>query len=220
MANTSTNTTKEKKEDTVVYLGAQVEINKQTVDLMPKTPINKVKEEGIEFELARSLQLGCLGDAIKDIAVNDLGMNEKDLVFTDTKSNPNPTQIAPLDNVIKATMNAELTIRALHYKKYPTKDEGKKYFEEHPKQIDKAGQVDYLFAASATCPKSEGEEGFFKFNGLFVVIAKGIEQKEVTEVLEDSIRQFEAPKSALPAASENETDTEEKQVKKQEKSTK
>jgi hypothetical protein len=176
-----------------IYVGAQIEINKQTVDLMPKIPINKTKDYGIEFELPRPLEIGKLREALRSIAVQDLGMSEDSLKFLKEKE---PTGIKPFDNLIQNVVNAELTIRALYYKQYP-KEATAQYFKEHEDQKDKAGQSEYLFAASARCPTPPDKEGdFFKFNGLFVVIAKGIEEKRVTNVIEASIKGVQA---ALPA---------------------
>jgi len=111
-----------------------------------------------------------------------------------------PTGIIPLDNLIKKVIDAELTIRALYYKQYP-KAETAKYFTEHPDQKAKAGQTEYLFAASARCPTPPDNQGdFFKFNGLFVVITKGVEGKRVTKVLEESIKGVQA---ALPAVKDS-----------------
>jgi len=183
-----------------IYVGVQVEINKKTVDLMPKIPINKTKEYGIEFELPRPLEIGKLGMAIKSIAIEDLGMKEDSLAFLEK---PDFTGIKPFDNLITKVKSAELTIRALYYKQYPKEDEGAAYFEKHPDQKGKAGQSEYLFAASASCPALPDKEGdFFKFNGLFVVIAKGIKQERVTQVLEESIKGVQA---ALPASQETAT---------------
>ncbi len=176
-----------------IYVGAQVEIYHQTVDLMPKIPINETKEYGIELELPRPLEIGKLGEALKAIAVQDLGMSEQSLNFL---TEPNPTGIKPVDNLIKKVINAELTIKALYYKQYPEAKTAK-YFKDNPKQIDKAGQSEYLFAASARCPEPPDKPAdFFKFNGLFVVIAKGVEDKRVTKVIEESIKGVQA---ALPA---------------------
>ncbi|MBD2612564.1 MAG: hypothetical protein RMY62_016295 [Nostoc sp. ZfuVER08] len=176
-----------------IYVGAQIEINKQTVDLMPKIPINKTKDYGIEFELPRPLEIGELGKALESIAVQDLGMKPESLKFL---HDPEPTGIKPFDNVIQKVINAELTIRALYYKQYP-KETTAQYFKEHDDQKDKAGQSEYLFAASAKCPTPPEKSGdFFKFNGLFVVIAKGVEEKRVTNVIEASIKGIQA---ALPA---------------------
>ncbi|MBL1200618.1 hypothetical protein VF14_15730 [Nostoc linckia z18] len=179
-----------------IYVGAQIEINKQTVDLMPKIPINKTKDYGIEFELPRPLEIGELGKALRSIAVQDLGMKPEALQFLDDKE---PTGIKPFDNLIQKVVTAQLTIRALYYKQYP-KEATAQYFKEHDDQKDKAGQSEYLFAASASCPTDLEKSGdFFKFNGLFVVVAKGIEEKRVTKVIEESIKGVQA---ALPAAKE------------------
>lgn len=181
----------DKKEDlkSKIYVGAQVEINKQTVDLMPKIPINMTKDYGIELQLPRPLEIGKLGEALKAIAVQDLGMSEDSLKFLNEDA---PTGIKPFDNLIKKVINAELTIRALYYKQYP-EAETAKYFTENPGQEAKAGQSEYLFAASARCPTSPDKEGdFFKFNGLFVVIAKGVEDTRVTKVIEESIKGVQA----------------------------
>ena len=184
------NSTDEVKGD--IYVGAQIEINKQTVDLMPKIPINKTKDYGIEFELPRPLEIGKLGEALRSIAVQDLGMSEDSLKFLKEKE---PTGIKPFDNLIQKVVTAELTIRALYYKQYP-KEATAKYFTENPGQEAKAGQSEYLFAASASCPTPPEKSGdFFKFNGLFVVIAKGVEDKRVTKVIEESIKGVQA---ALP----------------------
>ncbi|MGB3204642.1 MAG: hypothetical protein WBB28_06610 [Crinalium sp.] len=180
-----------------IYVGAQIEINKQTVDLMPKIPINKTKDYGIEFALPQPLEIGKLGEALRSIAVQDLGMSEDSLKFLDDKE---PTGIKPFDNLIQKVITAELTIRALYYKQYP-KETTAQYFKEHDDQKDKAGQSEYLFAASAKCPTPPDKEGdFFKFNGLFVVIAKGIEEKRVTKVIEESIKGVQA---ALPAGKDS-----------------
>jgi len=171
-----------------IYVGVQVEINKQTVDLMPRTSMSKIKEQGLELELAKPLKLGPLGEAIRAIATEDLKMNASEVAFLDPKKAP--TGIGVLDNLIEKVLTAELTVRALYYKQYPDTDKGK-------------GQSDYLFAASASCPTSPEKSGdFFKFNGLFVVIAKGIKQERVTQVLEESIKGVQA---ALPASQETAT---------------
>lgn len=191
------NNSDEKESATEVYVGVQVEINKQTVDLMPRTPVNKIKDNGLELELAKPLEIGALGAAIKDIAMKDFKMDANSVAFLDPEKTP--TGIGPLDNLIKKVLKAELTVRALYYKQYPESDKAK-YFEEHPNEKDKAGKSDYLFAASASCPASEDTKGdFFKFNGLFVVIAKGIKAERVTQVLEESIK---GVKAALPASTE------------------
>lgn len=44
-----------------IYVGAQIETNKQTVDLIPIIFINRTKDDGIEFELFRPLEIGKLG---------------------------------------------------------------------------------------------------------------------------------------------------------------
>jgi hypothetical protein len=181
------NSTDEVKAD--IYVGAQIEINKQTVDLMPKIPINKTKDYGIEFQLPRPLEIGKLGKALESIAVQDLGMSKDSLKFLEDDK---PTGIEPFDNLIKKVVTAELTIRALYYKQYP-QEATAKYFTENPGQEAKAGQSEYLFAASASCPTSPEKSGdFFKFNGLFVVIAKGIEDKRVAKVIEESIKGVQA----------------------------
>lgn len=184
-----------------IYVGAQIEINKQTVDLMPKMPITKTKDYGIELELPRPLKIGKLGEALRSIAVQDLGMKPDDLKFLNEKEQP--TGIQALDNLIQKVISAELTIRALYYKQYP-KEKTAKYFTENPGQETKTGQSEYLFAASASCPTPPEKSGdFFKFNGLFVVIAKGIKQERVTQVLEESIKGVQAalPPSNDPAPS-------------------
>lgn len=178
-----------------IYVGVQVEINEKTVDLMPRTPINKVKEQGLELELAKPLEIGALGAAIKSIAINDFKMSEDSVAFLDPKATP--TGIGPLDNLIKKVLTAELTVRALYYKQYPESDTAE-YFKKHPQEKDKAGKSDYLFAASAHCPTSPEQQGdFFKFNGLFVVIAKGIKEERVTQVLEESIKGVQPALSAV-----------------------
>jgi len=185
----------EKESTTEVYVGVQVEINKKTVDLMPRTPINKIKEQGLELELAKPLEIGALGAAIQAIATQDFKMGQESVAFLDPEKTP--TGIGPLDNLIKKVLTAELTVRALYYKQYPDSDTAK-YFEEHPNEKDKAGKSDYLFAASARCPTPPEQEGdFFKFNGLFVVIAKGIKQERVTQVLEESIKGVQPALSAV-----------------------
>jgi hypothetical protein len=190
MADKTVNSTDEVKAN--IYVGAQIEINKQTVDLMPKIPINKTKDYGIEFQLPRPLEIGKLGKALESIAVQDLGMSKDSLKFLEDDK---PTGIEPFDNLIKKVVTAELTIRALYYKQYP-QEATAKYFTENPGQEAKAGQSEYLFAASASCPTSPEKSGdFFKFNGLFVVIAKGIEDKRVTKVIEESIKGVQAAPS-------------------------
>ncbi|MBD2016599.1 hypothetical protein H6F96_21840 [Microcoleus sp. FACHB-53] len=189
---------KDSAKEKEVYVGVQIEINQQTVDLMPRTPIDKTKDYGLELELAKPLEIGALGAAIQAIATQDFKMSKESVAFLDPKAEA-PTGIGPLDNLIKKVLNAELTVRALYYKQYPESDTAK-YFEEHPKEKDKAGKSDYLFAASARCPTSPEQQGdFFKFNGLFVVIAKGIKEERVTQVLEESIKGVQA---ALPAGKE------------------
>lgn len=180
-----------------IYVGAQIEINNQAVDLMPKIPINKTKEYGVEFELPRPLVIGKLGEALTSIAVQDLGMDKEKVAFLTTD---NPTGLVPLDNLIKKVFDAELTVRALYYKQYP-KEATAQYFQNNPTQTDKAGQSEYLFAASASCPTPPEKSGdFFKFNGLFVVIAKGIQEERVTKVIEESIKGVQA---ALPAGDDS-----------------
>lgn len=182
-----------KESATEVYVGVQVEINEQPVDLMPRTPINKIEEQGLELELAKPLKIGELGKALGNIAKNDLGVSEDSLKFLKDEQ---PTGITPLDNLIKKVITAELTIRALYYKQYP-EQETAQYFTEHPDQKAKAGQSEYLFAASASCPTPPEKSGdFFKFNGLFVVIAKGIKEERVTQVLEESIKGVQPALSA------------------------
>jgi len=48
-----------------IYVGAQIEINNQTVDLMPKTPINMTTDYGMELELPRPLEIGKLEKALE-----------------------------------------------------------------------------------------------------------------------------------------------------------
>lgn len=181
--------TQEKISETEVYVGVQVEINNQTVNLAPKTPINQIDAQGLQLELAKPLQIGKLGEVIYKIATEDFKMDEESVAYFKTDGKRKETGFGPLDNVIDAALGATLTVQALYYQKYPESAEAQ-YFKDNPEEDKlKAGKSDYLFAASARCDKPPEQQGdFFKFNGLFVVIAKGVKKERVAKVLEESIK--------------------------------
>ena len=174
------------KTDVDVYLGVQIELNQRTVALMPKTPVNKIAEKGIEFELAKPVNLGKVGDALTSLS-EDLGIPDSAQAYFKTdEETRSKIGFAPIDEAIDTFLKATLQVEALSYKKFPETD-------------DKESQ--YLFAASAEF-ETKGKEGdFFKVKGIYVIFAKGMSEEKVATTLDNSMRRFAPaePTKALAA---------------------
>ena len=174
------------KTDVDVYLGVQIELNQRTVALMPKTPVNKIAEKGIEFELAKPVNLGKVGDALTSLST-DLGIPDSAQAYFKTDETKRKTiGFAPIDEAIDTFLKATLQVEALSYKKFPEKDKK---------------ESQYLFAASAEF-ETKGKEGdFFKVKGIYVIFAKGMSEEKVATTLDNSMRRFAPaePTKALAA---------------------
>jgi hypothetical protein len=119
--------TTEAEKTTALYVGVNLEIQGRDVMLAPKTPINKIAEQGIELELPNDLYLGKAGDILDGIA-EEFGYRPEMKNREKQSLSQTETGITAVDNLIKKVMSAELTISDLYIKVHPEpKDkEGKK----------------------------------------------------------------------------------------------
>ncbi|NEO84037.1 MAG: hypothetical protein F6J87_07240 [Spirulina sp. SIO3F2] len=160
-----------------VYVGLQVSINDNPVNLMPKTPINKIEENGLELSLEKPVNIGELGAAIESIGQSLAVPAKATAYLAADRTKRTKTNFTPIDNFIDDMVTAELTIEALEYKK-PAKNE----LDQNTK---------YLFAASVTWDKSQPKpdnSGFFEINAMYVLIADGYAPEKTQEVLSGVIK--------------------------------
>jgi len=112
-----------KVKDTDIYVGVSLELNKQTLVLAPKTPINNYKTQGLELELPDNVFLGNVGDAMDAIMAElQPGESSSKLKVADITKTCN--EIPVLKGVVNKLTEANLTLGKFHVKMYP-KEENK-----------------------------------------------------------------------------------------------
>lgn len=195
---------KDGKKDTDIYVGVSLELNKQTIVLAPKTPINQYKTQGLELELPDNVFLGNVGDAM-DAIIAELqpgASSEKVKVANITKT---CNEIPVLKGVVNKLTKADLTLGKFHIKLYPEAQNKK---------------PDYTVAMLATWRDEEDAQqpqagGFsFKIKGLFVMLTNELEPKDVNQMksIEEAAAQVQKyftihkPVSALAPATEDTED--------------
>lgn len=139
-----------------IYLGMSIKINNQTIVLAPKTPINKIKKDGLELELPRYVYLGKVGDEFEKLMRSFMPENSSSITVASLKTN-----IQAIDNLVKKVAEADITLGKFHLQIYP--EEG----EEKPPNR-------YTVALLANWPESslqdDNKVGGFKITGLFVMV--------------------------------------------------
>jgi hypothetical protein len=151
------------------YLGVQIELNKQTVNLAPTTPINKIKTHGLKLKLESPLPLGTVKEALPSI-LDDLSIDPGNRPI-DKDGKLQKTGVDFLDTVANKIADANLTIHALEYQRDPV-----------PKDSNKPPSSKYAFVASATwSDKAEKTNDFFKLKGIVIGVAKGYSNEESSQ---------------------------------------
>lgn len=178
-------------QNTNVYVGVQINLNKQAVNLVPTTPINRIEKEGIEFQLDKPIDLGKVGDALTSIG-EDLGVPKEALRYFETEekgekgTKRKETGVVFIDNVIEEVIEATLKVEALSYTRPPGKKPDTKM----------------LFAASAKFSAAK-PEGFFKLNGFFFIIERGVDDKIVKETIKNSMKSIDRSSDKVLEGGEN-----------------
>lgn len=169
----------DKKEDSKneFYVGAVIEINQKPINLIPSTPINKIKERGLKLSLDKPLELGEFGKAVVSIG-KDLGIeeNENPLSPESLKKIESPL----LKRVAEKVASAEMRIEALKYEQPPVKYGPDK--KELP--ADQQDPTKYVFVASVNWKDKTDDQNenkpsdFFKLKGLIVGVSSGFTNGE------------------------------------------
>lgn len=176
-----------------VYVGLQIQLNKQLVDLVPETPINKIDEKGFKLKLASPVELGKLKETLPSI-LDSLGVDPNHRLIIDNQGKPN-TQVALIDSFLGKVLDANLTINAFEYEK-PKTDSQATESQPKPEDATKLLKSDskYVFIASATWsdtvqqpsenqPKTTSEAAtekpeFFKLRGIIIGVSNGYEDND------------------------------------------
>ncbi|MEA5622215.1 hypothetical protein [Nostoc sp. UHCC 0251] len=191
-----------------IYVGAVIELNGNRVNLIPSTPINQIKKQGLKLALDKPIELGKFGDAINSIC-KDLGIEEKP---TDTLAK---IDTPLLKTVLDKVADADMRIEALQYEQPPTEDKVGQKIPEAQQAPTK-----YVFVASVNWKNDNTGDGkgkkdeknekndFFKLKGLIFGISSGFTKSETGENPEVqkaflSALQAMTPVAALPAATKD-----------------
>ena len=190
--------TDEKTDEKEYYVGAVIEINQKRINLIPSTPVNKIKDRGLKLALDKPLELGKFGKAMDSIC-KDIGIKENPL----SEQKINEIDSPLLKNAAKKVVNANMRIEALQYEQPPA---------------EKKEPTKYVFVASVNWTDdnndNDGKDGdFFKLKGLIFGVSSGFtdnktgENPEVQKAFLSAL-QVMAPASsqaALPQASDGES---------------
>ena len=176
-----------------VYVGVQIELNKQVVDLIPETPINDIKNQGFKLRLASPVNLGTLKDALPSI-FQDLGISGDNSLIKDGKLT---SGVELIDKIGNKVLSANLTINALEYEKPP---------EEAKTNLTNTDSK-YVFIASATwddqsttnSAETTKPSDFFKLRGIIVGVSKGYENKAAADNFLKIASQMNTTKQIAPA---------------------
>ncbi len=192
-----------------VYLGVQIEINNQVVDLIPQTPINQIKEKGFKLKLASPVNLGTLKQALPSI-LNGLGIDKNKRVIMDEKGEIKPTNVTLIDNIVNKVVNADLTINAFAIDQPPTNENNSSNTDT---TINFKG-CKYVFIASATWQDQKDQKtdkqntknvtqteppDFFKLKGIIVGVTQGYEDKDAADNFLKIASQMNTTKQIAPA---------------------
>lgn len=172
------------------YVGAVLDIKGREVLLAPKTPINKIKEKGLELELPNNLNLGKAKDILNELL---------EYFGSKTKVENLTTEITVVDKLIKKAMDAQITIQDLYIhvpSEYKKNDQGK-LIDKDGKVIISDSQVpvklpdndkkptEYTVAIAATWPDEivtgDGEKlpgSNFTLKGLYLMVTN----EELTKI--------------------------------------
>jgi len=117
-----------------IYVGMSIDLNGQPLVLAPKTPINKIKEKGLELELPDNVFLGNVGDMM-EAAVNAVKPQNDPKPFKLEEFKKQYESVPVAGKLIQGITSADLTLNKFHVKKHP-KEQG--------------GDTDYTVAMVAT----------------------------------------------------------------------
>lgn len=181
-----------------VYVGAVIEINGNSINLIPNTPINQIDTHGLKLSIEKPVDLGPFGKAMtsicEDIGVDDPIKKIKDIDFT------------LLKKVLGKAETAQMRIEALQYDKPPVKNAKGELLTDAQKKPTK-----YLFVASVNwsddANTNEKDKEFFKLKGLIVGVSSGYtndkgENPEVQKAFQSALQSAKALPQGSDAKSE------------------
>ena len=145
---------------TDIYIGAQLDFRGQDINLIPRTPINKVKTHGLELGLDSPLLLGTISQNYNDLA-SDFNLPASYRTFTELKESAK-TGIDAIDNLLTTIGSASLTIEQLKVKMAPTQRVVEGESGNTTEEIPEADREEnkYTFGASMTWePQENGSYG-------------------------------------------------------------
>lgn len=116
-----------------IYVGMQVDLNGRDLTLIPKTPINKVKEEGLELALPDTIFLGKVGDTVQGLVESFTPAGSTPIKIDDLT-----TGIPAVDGIVNKVKAAELSLSKFHLKmpsQYKRDEKNKLVLENNKPQL-------------------------------------------------------------------------------------
>ncbi|HEY9618870.1 MAG TPA: hypothetical protein V6C78_00795 [Crinalium sp.] len=98
------------------YFGVVFELSGKQIKLEPLTPINRIKQTGLECEIDEPVNLGEIGENLKDL-LDTLGA-DPDTIFVEgtTQIKPEIKDLPVVGEIVETLLEANITIEQFHLK--------------------------------------------------------------------------------------------------------